>query len=112
MNRVARVFAFALLLISGSLSAVIVGDSTPRRISAMHSYPQFGGGDVIAYLDAPISSNCFGIWLPPIDPGFKQTFGVMTAARVTNSPLLIWVLDDQKWNGSATPFCKVYAVSL
>ena len=113
MNRTARHVAFGLLLISGSLNAALVGDGNPRRITSMNSYPELGGGDVTVYLDVPVSSACYGLWLRPTDPGFKQSLAVITAARFTNTPVKVWAFDDQVWSGSSpgAVFCRAYVIN-
>jgi hypothetical protein len=45
----------------------------------IHTYPNFGTGDVVFSLVTPVS-GCSGFWLNPSEPGFKQTYTTLMAA--------------------------------
>jgi hypothetical protein len=104
----------ALLAIGSGLSlsqgqAAIVG-GTPGVITEYSVYPQYGGGDVI-FRSAGSVAGCHGYWLRPDDLGFKEAFATLLTAYVTQSPLVVWVLDDSIWDGSASAYCRVYRLN-
>jgi len=71
----------------------------------LYVYSTFGNGDV-AFYGTPAGS-CVGFWLRPTDPGFKNMYAVLLAARAADRPVQVWGYDDQVWTGSTGTYCRV-----
>lgn len=67
------------------------------------------GGDVIAYLPAPVN-GCDAFWLAPADAGRKTNLAILMSAVVANRKLRVYADNAVKWAGSAASFCKLYAL--
>lgn len=104
----------ALLAVAYGLSmsqgqAAVVG-GTPAVVAEYSVYSEYGGGDVL-FTSAGSIAGCYGFWLRPTDPGFKETFSTLLTAYVTKSTLRVWAHDDSIWGGSTNAYCRVYRLN-
>lgn len=86
-------------------------EQTVSTVETLQSYPEYGGGDVIFTLKTK-GSICKGFWLKKDSPGQQTTFSILLAAFQTNTSVSVYGHPEahNKWNGSATHFCKLYTV--
>lgn len=87
--------------------------SVETIITEIHSYPEYGNGDVI-FKVAHQGDICKGYWLAPSTPGFAANLSLLLSAFHSESKVRIWgqTQSDKKWDGSGTHFCKLYNISL
>jgi hypothetical protein len=100
----------AMLLLTSTASAALVGGYTPMRITEVFTYSTFGGGDVMFKTDVIVVGCEGGYWLRATDPGFKVTYAALLAAFSTRSVVRVWAHDDQLWSGSGSKCCRLDAL--
>jgi hypothetical protein len=99
-------------LLATSAAQAVEISTIPTQIGYVHAYPNYGNGDVIFSVANPIS-GCSGFWLPPSDPGFKQTYGMLIAAKSAQASVMVWADPNQLWPGSPTgQFCRLTVLRL
>src|SRR5690348_11590399 len=100
------------ILLTASAAHAMEISSSPTQIGYVHSYPGYGNGDVIFSIANPVS-GCSGFWLPPSDPGFKQTYGMLMTAKSTQATVMVWADPSQLWPGSPTgQYCRLTVLRL
>ena len=103
------------LLCSGfvpAATAAVAGHARQITVTGYFVYPEYGGGDVSVTVSEPVATGCeAGFWLRPSDPGFKAAMATIMMAYINKSPVRVWVLDDQIWQGSGAKFCKLYTLN-
>jgi hypothetical protein len=99
-------------LLAASLAQATEINSTTTQVGYVHTYPNFGNGDVIFSLAAPVS-GCSGFWLSPSDPGFKQAYGMLITAKATQASVMVWADPNQIWPGSPSgQYCRLTVLRL
>jgi hypothetical protein len=96
-----------LLLGTNVVEAAEASQST--SITRFISYNKFGGGDVVFRIANP-TANCFGYWISKGDAGFSTNLSLILAAYQTKTKVKVTGLTDQKWPGSSSFWCKLYAI--
>ena len=111
-HRVRMANLLALLLLTLGLSAptahaaYITGNIGP--ITRLYVYSTFGNGDVAFY--GVTVGPCIGFWLRSSDPGFKNMYALLLAARTAGRPVQVWGYDHEVWSGSTQTFCRADTV--
>ena len=99
-----------LLLVLLSTSALANNESSGvTTITRIISYNQYGDGDVVFRVANPTSS-CFGYWINKNDAGFNANLSLLIAARQAKTDVKIHGITTQRWNGSGSFWCKLYAI--
>jgi hypothetical protein len=106
-----KVLFSILLLASGLSQAGITTTSGITRVTGVSSYTQ-NNGDVIFRIESPIAACDGGYWLSKSDAGFNANLAMVMSAYNAKSPIQVYGLSDQIWNGSASKFCKLYVIEL
>ncbi|WP_303455175.1 hypothetical protein [Photobacterium sp. 2_MG-2023] len=109
-----QLFVFLMVFVSIKTYAVdmnFVGSSV-STIKTIHSYSEFGGGDVYLKLAEPETTSCpSGYWLRKTDPGFDANLSMAIAAFHAKSRVIAYGLPDEMWPGSPTgKYCHLYAI--
>jgi len=105
-----RTAALALLLgVSLGANAGVVS-FTAGRITNMLTYTTYGNGDIAIFtqFNAP---GCDGVWFRTTEQNGKEIYAQLVAAQLAEKPMSMLVYDDQLWSGSASRFCRIYAIS-
>lgn len=101
------IFAFA------PTHAAIVGSSTEKvAISALSSFSDYGGGDVIFTITTVVSGCEAGYWLRPADAGFDRNLAAVMSAHLAGRPIIVLAHDNQLWSGSPGKYCRVHLISI
>lgn len=103
-------FSFSLLASGVALSDVSAG---PANVTKYYAYSDYGGGDVIFYVNATsMPAGCGnGFWLPPSAAGFKVLMAALQVAYVTQLPVVVYADPTALWPGSPTgQFCRVTTI--
>jgi hypothetical protein len=80
------------------------------RVTKVITYTTFGNTDVtVATQNRP--PGCDGFWFRSNEPNGKEIFSQLMIAQQTQQALDVYAYDDQIWTGSASRFCRIYAVS-
>ncbi|QUJ69864.1 hypothetical protein KDD30_16970 (plasmid) [Photobacterium sp. GJ3] len=101
-------------LLSMSANAVNMNyvGSGVSTIKILHSYSEYGGGDVYFTLTEPETTACpNGYWLRKTDPGFEANLSMAIAAYHAKSSIEAYGLSDEIWSGSNGKYCRLYAIS-
>lgn len=77
-------------------------------VTRLYVYSTFGNGDVAFY--GATAGPCFGFWLRPTDPGFKNMYALLLAARTAGRPVQVWGYDNEIWSGSTSTFCRADSI--
>jgi hypothetical protein len=105
-------FRTALTTVVGLLIAIpayaVLTDDPVGRITQVHTYSDHGNGDIIIKVESPAAACPGGYWIRPTDPGAKSTYANALAAFHAGSSVRVGGYSDQIWNGSVTPFCRLY----
>lgn len=106
-----RLIVVATALMSCSISAfsAIVGGQA-ATITALYTYPQYGGGDVVITVSPSLPGCESGFWANPSDPGFKSVYAQLLVAWITQSVIRVWAYDDQIWSGASGSTCRIEAL--
>jgi hypothetical protein len=99
----------AMLLGSGvsAMAAYVSGDV--GLVTRLRTYTSYGNGDVVLWVqNAP--SGCDGFWFRTTEANGKEMFAQILASQKTNTSMYFAGYSDQVWPGSASIFCKLYAV--
>lgn len=97
-------------LLVSSFSAFSATETTATTsINRLISYNQYGGGDVAFTVVHP-SAGCDGYWINKADPGFDANMSMILAAYHAKAPVRVHGLNDQKWQGTGSFWCKLYAI--
>jgi hypothetical protein len=102
-----RVLAVAALGTSIAANALVL--TPPVTVTKIHSYTDYGAGDVIFNVDATIA-GCEGFWLKPSDAGFKQTYAALLMAKAAGIPVVVYAYDNDLWAGGPN-ICRVRTLS-
>jgi hypothetical protein len=100
-----------LFLVALPAAGGVIGGYEPKVVTEVFSYTDYGGGDVIFRVNAPIRGCEGGFWLRPTDPGFKQSLATVLLAYGSKSTVRVWAYDDEPWPGSPAPTCRMYVIS-
>lgn len=99
-----------ILLFATSASAYISTSDT--TITTIYSYSEYGSGDVVFRVAAPLTDCEGGFWLKRSDPGFNANLTLLLAAYQSRSTVMIYANPDQIWSGSGSKYCHLYAIQL
>jgi len=106
-------FSRCLLVMAGLLSGTEIHAAQVQVnvgvITRMWTHSVYGNGDVW-FLGTSGAGPCQAFWLRASDPGFKNLFGVLLAARAADRAVLVSAHDNELWSGSGTPSCRVDAI--
>jgi hypothetical protein len=94
------------LMTPAAHAALVSGNA--GLVTRMYVYATFGNGDVAFYGTA--IGSCMGFWLRPTDPGFKNMYAVLLAARAAGRPVQVSGYDNEIWNGSGSAFCRADSI--
>lgn len=78
-------------------------------LTRMYVHGTFGSGDVW-FVGSTGAGLCQAFWLRASDPGVKNMYALLLAARTTARPVLVYTHDTELWSGSGTPSCRVEAI--
>ena len=100
--------------VAAALLACFVIQAAPVTVNIgtltrMWVHGTFGNGDVW-FVGTTGGGSCQAFWLRASDPGVKNMYAVLLAARTAGRPVLVYAHDDQLWSGSGSPSCRVEAV--
>jgi len=96
----------SVLFATGALADVTVG---PTTITKYITYTDFGGGDVVFWVNGAMPTGCAsGFWLPASGAGFKSEYAALMVAYTAGLPLVIYADPSTSWLGSSSgQFCRV-----
>jgi len=94
-------------LIAIPASAALTDDPV-GKITQLHTYSDFGNGDIVIKVESPPASCPGGFWIRPTDPGAKASYANALAAFHAGAAVRIGSYNDQLWAGSATAYCRLY----
>ncbi|MEI8594388.1 hypothetical protein [Photobacterium sp. Hal280] len=110
-----QIFAILMVFVSIKSYAFDVNyvGSGASTIKMIHSYSEYGGGDVIFRLAESETTSCpSGYWLRKTDPGFDANLSMLIAAFHAKSRVVVYGLPDEIWPGSQTgKYCHLYAIN-
>jgi len=106
----------ALALVALNASAAVVYGSV-GNIVHLYSYAttstgSTSNGDVVVVAVSTLTGCADGFWLRASDPGSKNVFAQLLSARLTQTPIKVWVYTDQLWSQSAGQFCRIESIDL
>ena len=99
-------YTLAVGLCTGVLAAHAMVSTTPAHVTKFHIYTDYGEGDVVFRVDATVA-GCDGFWLPPTDPGFRQTYAALLLVKATGATLEVTADESRVWPGSSARYCRV-----
>ncbi|MCE9687159.1 hypothetical protein LZP73_13250 [Shewanella sp. AS16] len=105
----ARVLGMLVLLLLPFMAQSAMEQTAVTNVVRLISYNQFGSGDVV-FTVKNLGSNCIGYWINRDDAGFEANLSMLLAAYHAKTRVKVAGLDDQKWSGSNSLFCKLYAI--
>lgn len=107
IKRVATILA-VLTLLAFEVRATAV-TANIGVLTRMYVHGTFGNGDVW-FVGTTGGGLCQAFWLRASDPGLKNMYALLLAARTTGRPVLVYAHDTELWSGSGTPSCRVEAI--
>jgi hypothetical protein len=87
-----------------------ITDNPVGLVTAVYTYTDYGGGDVIVTVQNAPAACQHGFWIRMSDPGAKTVFAEVLAAYHAQTPLRMGGYDDQLWPGSTGKHCRLYFV--
>jgi hypothetical protein len=80
------------------------------RITKVMTYTTFGDGDVAVWTEYQ-APGCDGFWFRTTERNGKEIYAQLIAAQHTEKSVGLVAYDDQLWTGTASRFCRIYALS-
>jgi hypothetical protein len=106
-----KIILLIAVLASGAIQAAQpAGFNT--KITFLNSYNQYGNGDVIFNVDAPVAGCESGFWLTKADAGFQSNMAMLVAANMAKSTVSVVGDTAQMWGGSGGRYCKLYSIEV
>lgn len=85
--------------------------TTPVHVATIHTYTDFGGGDVVFQVDGSFG-GCYGYWLSPaLDAGFKQVYAMLLMVKAMGATVVVYADETDLWSGSGSNYCRVRTFS-
>lgn len=112
MKRIRRVQAvLALMICSYALTASAMVLTTPIQVVRFQLYTDYGNGDVVFEVNATFT-GCYGFWLSPADPGYKQAYAALMMVKATGGTMVVHAYDNSVWPGSSSyNYCRVRSLA-
>jgi hypothetical protein len=106
----ARLACAVLALVGAPAHAALVGGNV-GLLTQLITFTDYGTGDVVIIVAAPLATCQQGFWLRMTDAGVKAAYAQLLAAWHGGQPLTVYGWDDQLWSGSAGRYCRLDNVS-
>lgn len=102
-----------LLILNANAEIVSSPDAKITLIQSVTSLLP-SAGDVLVALDKPTPGCEQGYWLRPTEPGFKQSFSLVTAAHLSGRTVRLAGFNDLLWSPGLpnAKFCLLDTISL
>lgn len=110
-NVIRLIILFAGVAFGMQTNAAMVAGSV-GNIVHFYSYATSGSGDAVVVTTGSLPGCSSGFWLRASDPGFKNVFAQLMSARLTQTPIRVWVYNDELWPSSTGQFCRIDAIDL